>query len=152
MNLANFAAWQSNLTVVAVFSNKLCAVSSRSHQLCALTTGKFNRVDCGAGRDVLEWQAIADLDRSFVAAGNLVTNRHRFWRQNIVVDTVAILDTRNTARAIWIILDMFDNCGGVFGKVKVDHAVKLTDAAAFVPGGNAALVVASRGLPFLLRQ
>ncbi len=91
--------------------------------------------------------AVAGLDRRIRTRANLVARLHALRREDVATLAVRILDQRDVARAVRIVLNALDNTGdAVLVALEVDDAVLLTRTTTDVAGGDAAGVVASTRL------
>src|SRR5690606_37742039 len=110
-------------------------------------------VNNGADRDVLQGQRVARLDIDPLARNDLVARLEALRRQDVGELAVVIADERNERGPVRIVFEPLDRRGHVeLAPLEVDDAIALLVAAANVPAGLPAVIVAPARLALALGQ
>src|SRR3954447_15136712 len=122
---------QLQLGIALVAADELHVGAGRSGQLAALARLQLHIVDDRAHRDVLQRHRVARLHVHALTGDNGVADLQALWRQNVGLLAVLITDQRDERRGFRIVLQPFDNGGGIeLATLEVDHTVAALVAAA----------------------
>ena len=147
VNLAHFARRHAHLRVLVFLGHQLRRNAGRAHELAALTGAQLDVVDHRADRNVLDRQRVADLDVGARTGFDRVADLETQRREDVALLAVAVVQQRDAARAVRIVLDRRDlRRDAVLGALEIDDAILLARAAAFVAHRDVAVVVAARML------
>src|SRR5262245_37950146 len=153
VHLAALARLQAQQRVDAFARGEAGRGAGAAHHLAALAGLELDVVHDGADRDVAQLHAVAGLDRRIGSRTHFVTGRHALGGEDVTALAVGVLDQRDVAGAVRIVLDALDHAlDAVLVAAEVDHAVLLRMAGALVARGDAADVVAARVLLLLRGQ
>src|SRR5262249_13496754 len=150
---ALFARIEPQDHVLAVASDDLRVGAGRARELPALADLELDVVHDRADRDVAERHRVARLHVDVVARHDRVADREALRRQDVGLLAVLVLDQRDEAGAVGIVLDALHRRRRVVpGALEVDGAVGLLVAAAAEPRGDAAEIVAAAGRDLALGE
>ena len=152
-DVAHLAGGQADQGVAVLLGHQLGHVAGRAHQLGAAAGVQLDVVQDGTHGDVLEGQAVAGLDVGAGAADDGVAHLQPLGADDVALDAVGILHQADEGAAVGIILDGLDRGGHIqLLALEVDDAVLGAVAAALVPDGDLAGVVAAAVLLHGLQQ
>src|SRR4029077_18276237 len=124
-----------------------------ARQLPAAPGLHLDVVDDRADRDVPQRHGVARLDRGVGAGAHFVAALHALGREDVTPLAVGVLDERDVAGAVRIVLHALPPPGdAVLVALEVDDAVLLPRAAANVARGDAAEMVTRTGLVLVLGE
>src|SRR2546423_5091686 len=143
---ADAARWKADLGVLAFLRDQLRRATSRAHELRTAAGLELDSVDLGAGRDVLERQAVADTRLGVRPGDDGVADPQVLRRDDVALFAVLIEEEREARRAVRVVLDRLHRGGDpILVALEVHQPVVPLLAAAAVARGHSALS-ASAGL------
>src|SRR5476651_2695348 len=143
----HLAGAQTQRGVTRLASHQLNRGASAAGDLRALAGTQFDAVNGATHRDAAQLQAVASLDRRFVARDQTVAHRHALRRDDVTALAIGVAQQRDVRGAVRIIFNALDAGGNAFlVTLEVDDAVMLLVTAATLTHGDAAMMVATAGL------
>ena len=134
----------AQLRVGAFARQQLHRCPGRARDLRALPRKHLDAVDGGADRNVSQRQAITGLDRRIRAVHQLSAGRQAARRHDVATLAIGVKQQGKVCAAVRIVLEPFDLGGdAILVAAKVDDAVVALVAAALMPHGDMAVVVAA---------
>src|SRR5437762_8951943 len=132
--------------VLTLFGDQLHGGARGTSHLAAATRAQLDVVHHGADRDVAQGQGIARANLGALTRLHSIADTQAVWRKDVALLSVEIVQQRDAARAVGVVLDR-RNLGGnaVFVSFEVDEAISRLVAAATMTGGDATFVVAAAG-------
>ena len=104
-------------------------------------------------RDIAQRQAVAVLDAGIVAGAQHIAFLHALRGDDVATLAVQVLEQRDMRAAVRVVFDTLDDgIDAILVALEVDDAITLLVAATAMTRGDAAGVVATTGLGFLLYQ
>src|SRR4051812_49236140 len=153
VHLAALARLQAQRRVDAFARGEGGRGAGAAHHLAALAGLELDVVHDRADRDMAQLHGVARLDRGIRARAHFVTGLHALGGEDVATLAVGILDQRDVAGAVRVVLDALDHAlDAVLVATEVDDAVFLLLPAALVARGDATDIVAARMLLLLLGQ
>ncbi|CKR01334.1 Uncharacterised protein [Mycobacterium tuberculosis] len=142
---ADLTAGHTQRRVAGLLAEQLDARPGRARKLSATSRAELHGVDQGTGRDVAQWQVVARLDVGVSAGFHHIPLRKSVGCNDVALLPIEIVEQRNPCGTVRVVLDVRDlGVDTIFViAAKVDHPVSALMTAAFVPGGNPAMRVAS---------
>ena len=137
----------------SVFGDELHAHTGAAGHLAAPAGAKLHVVHGGTGGNEAHGQGVAGADVGLRAGLDVVADLQAIWREDVALLAVGVVQQRDAARAVGVVLNGGDLRGNVIlVATKVDDAVLLLVATAAVTRGLAAVVVAATGAGLGLEQ
>src|SRR5579872_4605766 len=153
MHLASLAGLQPQVGIDAFPSGERHRAAGAAGELATLTGLHLDVVHDRADRNVAQGHGVAGLHRRIRARANVITRLDTLGRENVATLAVRVLDQRNVAGAIRIVLHALHHSRNpILVALEVDDAVLLTRAAAYVTGRDTARVIARTGLVLVTGQ
>src|SRR5690606_14125663 len=94
--------------VVAFLGDELHGDAGRAADLAALAGTQLDVVDRGTDRDVAQRQRVAGLDVGAMARLDVVADVQTFRGEDVRLLTVGVVEQRDAARAVRVVLDAGD--------------------------------------------
>src|SRR5947207_4646953 len=108
---ADAARRQADLCVLAFLRDQLRRAAGRAHELRTAAGLELDPVDLGAGRDVLERQAVADARLGVRSRDDGIADAQVLRRDDVALLAVLIEKEREPRRAVWVVLDRLHRGG-----------------------------------------
>ena len=145
-HLAGLARGQLEQGVLALLGHQLRLRSRRTRHLRALARPQFNRMNRGAGGNVLERQSVSHQNVGVGAAADRRAHLEAHRLQDVALLAVQIMNQGDAGRAVWIVFDRRDApWNPILLALEVDQAQHLLVAATLMAHGQVALIAASAG-------
>src|SRR4051812_28041464 len=144
VHLAALARLQAQQRVDAFARGERGGRAGTAHHLAALAGLELDVVHDRADRDVTQLHGVARLDRRVRARAHFVAGLHALGREDVAALAVEVLDQRDVAGAVRIVLDALDHAlDAVLVATEIDDAVLVRLPTALVARGDASDVVAA---------
>ena len=143
-HIAHLTRGQTDQSVAILLSHQLSHVASGTNQLSAAAGIQLDVMDDGTDGDVLEGQAVAGLDVGALAADDNIADLQAVGSDDVVLDTVSVLDQSDECAAVRIVLQSLDGSGHIgLLTLEVDDTILGAVAAALMADGDTTGVVAA---------
>ena len=144
MDAAQLARGHSHDRVVAFLREQLGRCAGRADELAAAAQRELDVVNGRADGDTRQRDRVADAHRRLRPALDRIADLQAERRQDVALLAVLVMDERDARAAVRVVFDGRDLARHpVLVALEVDLPVELPVAAALVPRGDAALVVAT---------
>src|SRR5207248_3578766 len=152
-NAADFTAGQRDLRPARLASHQRRRRTSRATEPSASPRLHLDAVNVDAQRNSIQRQAVADVRRRVGAVFDRLADLQPIGSQDVSLLAIDKVKQRDAGIAAGIVLDRGDlRLHAVLVADEVDQAILLLVAATAMPGGDAALIVASAFLAERLEQ
>ena len=142
-NLPHFAGRHDHGRPISFASEQSSGRASAAYQLTALSRVQLDVVDVHAHRNVFQGHGVAGDRFGVPATAHDITGRQSRWRQNVAMLAILILEQRDVAGPIGVILYCFHSrVYAIFEAFKVDFAIDLADTATSMSGSDFTAVIA----------
>src|SRR5690606_81182 len=152
-DFAHLAGAQTQGHVGAFTGNQLNGRTSGTGNLRTFAGLQFDTVNSTTNRDVAQRQGVTGLDRCIDARDQLVASAHALRRDDVATLAIGVLQQSDVSSTVRIVFDTLN--GGrnaILVATEVDQTIVLLVTTADVASGDAAVVVTTTALRFLLDQ
>src|SRR5258707_7034954 len=151
--LAHFAAWHLDQREVAFFAEQLRRATCRANGVSAASRVQLEVVHHRAGRNVANLQRVAGKNVRAFAGLHRGADFKPHRMDDVALLAIGVMQQRDVRAAIGVIFDGRNFCRHTdFVAPEIHLAVLLLVAAAAMPNHNFAVIVASAGSLFRLKQ
>src|SRR5262245_3187241 len=135
---------QADDDIILVATDDLHVAAGRARKLAALADLKLNVMHDSANRNVGDRHGIARLHVRVLGGNHGVARTKTLWRKDIGQLAVLILNQRDEAGAVWVVLHALDGGRHVeLRATEIDTAIGLLVTAPAESGGDTAVIVAA---------